>query len=110
MSAAPSQSIGAYDKLSVTVAADDNGTPGEETVPVQPGATTDVRVLMITSTRYDPADLEYDLGGATIVLDGPQLFTGGGMMSLFSSDPDEIVIRNSLDTPVTVSVLVGRMT
>jgi hypothetical protein len=110
MTAAPSISVGAYDKVSVTVAADDGGTPGVETVPLQPGTTDQVALLLISSSRYHDTDLSYVLGGATISLDGPQLFTGGGMMSLFTSDPDEMVITNGLDVPVTVSVLVARST
>ena len=79
-----------------------------ETVPVQPGAREDVQLLLISASRYADADLEYELGGETIALDAPQLFTGGGMLGFFSSDPKEITVNNDLADPVTVTILVGR--
>jgi hypothetical protein len=109
MTAAPSKSIGAYDKLQLTVPAADNGTSGEGSALIQPGTTEQVALLMITASRYSDADLSYELGGETVALDGPQLYTGN-MLSLFGSDPQEIEVINDLDTPVTISVLVGRTT
>lgn len=110
LGAAPSMQVTAYDKLSVTVPAVDSGTPGTATAALQPGTAAQVRLLLVVASRYHTTDLEYELGGETIALDGPQLFTGSGMLSLFGSDPDTMTITNNLDTPVTVSVLVGRTT
>ena len=52
---------------------------------VQPSANADrVLALIVTADKYDPK-LSYSLtaGGTTkkVVLDGPQLFLGGGMVS-----------------------------
>lgn len=110
LDAAVSKSVAAYDKVSVTVPAVDpeTSTAGEITVDLQPSDTEQVELLMITATRYHESDIHYELGGETINLDGPQLFSGSGMMSLFGSNPESMEITNELDTPVTVSVLVAR--
>jgi hypothetical protein len=108
MSAAPSVRVDVYDKASIVVdAASGPTSPGEASIPLQSGSQDKIELMMITANRYDEA-LTYTLGGATIELDAPQLFTGGGMVSLFASNPETMEISNGLTTPVTVSVLVGR--
>jgi len=64
--------------------------------------------LAITATRYDQA-ISYELGSQTLLLDGPQLFVGGGMTSVFTN-PSSIKISTSteLTTSVTIRILVGR--
>lgn len=112
LGAAVSRSVAAYDKVSVTVPAfdADTSTAGEITVDLQPSDADHLELLMITATRYHESDLHYELGSLTINLDGPQLFSGSGMIGLFDSAPETMAITNELDTPVTVSVLVARNT
>jgi hypothetical protein len=80
------------------------------TMSIQPGKTDEVRVLTVTASRYDPADLTYDLGGVSgMVLDGAHLFTSVGMLPKFTTDPVSITVHNDLTEAVTVNVLVGRV-
>lgn len=63
--------------------------------------------LAITATRYDQK-ISYKLGSLTIPLDGPQLFVGGGMTSVFTKPSSIEVSSTELTTPVTIRILVGR--
>lgn len=84
---------------------------GESTTePFQAGTIDQLSVLLITSNRYASADLSITLGGETLTLDQPQLYTGAGMLSRFAADVSEITVTNDLADPVTVTVLVGRAT
>jgi hypothetical protein len=97
--------LAGYDVSTFTV----DGGGGQVTMSVQPGQKADVRVLAITASRYDPADLTYDLGGLEDrVLDGAQLFTGAGMLGLFTQDPKDMTVTNRTPGPITVTVVVGR--
>jgi hypothetical protein len=107
LSATPSIQVDAYDKLSVVVGAADGATPGEAIVDVQPATAAKVELLMVTSSRYDDTELTYTVGSRAVELDTAHLFSGA-MVKLFDSDPKQITITNKLDTPVTISVLVGR--
>jgi hypothetical protein len=111
LGAAPSIEVAAYDKVSVVVAAKgDSGISGTATVELQPDSKDQVELLMVTATRYDAELLTYTLGGEVIKLDSPQLFRRGMIGGLFAEDPRTMDLTNDLDTPVTVSVLVGRGT
>jgi hypothetical protein len=103
VSVAPAVTVDAYDKLELSVPAG-----ATRTAAVQPGTAAQVELLLVTSSRYHDADLSYELGGETILLDGPQLFTGAGMLSLFGADPTSMEVTNGLDEDVTVTVLVAR--
>jgi hypothetical protein len=92
-----------YSVLEVKVDAGDT-----ETVPFHAGSIADIALILITSSRYSTEDLSYQLSGETIALDAAQLFSGGGMLSRFGSDPDEITVTNGLDIPVAVTALVVR--
>lgn len=107
---AVSKIVAGYDKLSVTVPAFDaeTSTAGTVSVALQPAPSEHVEMLVIAANRYDDSDLSYQLGGEELQLDGPQLFVGSGMMSLFGSDLETIQLSNRMNTPVTVSVLVAR--
>lgn len=96
---------GGYSVLEVQADAGDSAS-----FPFQPGTVDGIGLMLITSSRYDPDDLTYELAGETIALDGPQLFTGAGMLSRFGADPDTITVNNDLTEPVRVTVLVGRTT
>lgn len=101
MSASPSIAVDGYDVIEVVVDAGDSPDVG-----VVPGPST-VELLMLTASRYDPL-LSYAFdGGTPVVLDGPQLFTGGMIVAAFT-DPEVITITNGTPETVTVSVLVGR--
>jgi hypothetical protein len=108
LAASPSILVDIYDKISIVVPPEDAPATGV-TVKLQPDVTANVDVVAITSSHYAATNLTYDLGGEIdIALDGPQLFAGAGMLGLFSAALEDMTIKNSIDTDVTVSVLVGR--
>lgn len=98
----------AYDKL--VVAVPDDNTPVQ--VDVQPS--DDVVLLAIQSTVYADADLTYSVDGAggvnDVVLDGPQVLIGTGMVSLLGTSPKSITFTNNqaANLDATVTLLVGR--
>lgn len=100
--------IDAYDKIEMDVANDGSGN----TVDIQPGADTDVLLLVITSNLYGE-DLTYKAkdGGSEsseIPLTAPQIFSGTGAVGLMGVAPKQLVITNNLADAATVQVLVGR--
>ena len=79
-------------------------------VNLQPGAASQIQLLVIKSSRYGQ-DLTYTVGDGThasksINLDAPQLFSGGSA-SLFGFDPQKLKLSNTGED-ATVSVLVAR--
>jgi hypothetical protein len=104
VSMSSSFSLAGYDVSTFAV----EGEGGRVTMPVQPGKKAEIRVLAITASRYDPANLTYELGGLVSVLDTAQLFTGTGMLNLFTQDPTDMTVTNNTDGPITVTVVVGR--
>lgn len=98
--------VEAYDKLVVDVPDDNNPVA----VDVQPS--DDVVLLAIQSTVYADADFTYDVTGgvAGVVLDGPQVLLGAGMVSLLGAAPKTVTFTNNQGTgqDATVTLLVGR--
>ena len=93
-----------YDVVEVVLTTDAKSV----TKAVMPADNQKMLALAITATRYDQV-ISYELGSQTILLDGPQLFVGGGMTSVFTN-PSSIKISTSteLTTSVTIRILVGR--
>jgi hypothetical protein len=109
----PDATVTAYDLVRVTVPAMTGTTPGTVTADVQPAtAAGKVRGLVIDADKYD-AKLAYTLtiGGTPkkIVLDGPQLFLGGGMVAALADPfPQALTFENGTAAAVGVRVLVAR--
>lgn len=119
LSATASLEIEAYDRIDVTLKPGDN----EKTVEIQPGAASQLRLLVIKSSLYDAGgDLTYVVSDGTndsdpVNIDAPQIFMGGGAVGLFGVDPPKSVkFTNSL-TPAGpsdtskdayIEILVGR--
>lgn len=118
LSLAGSLVTAAYDVCEFAVPAQD-GDPGTETMPVHPGETDEVHLLVLKATRYEAGTLSYafhpagtppdDTTGDT-ALDGPQLYNSQGMISSSFTDLAEISVTNTSDSAVTVTVVVGRTT
>lgn len=104
--AAGHQSVGAYDKLNVQLAA----AATDVDVEVQPSATAgDVQLLVITATSYDTAVTFSADGGTTdFTLDGPLVLIGSGAVSLLADPPQTLQFANPGADPVDVDILVGR--
>ena len=105
--ASPSTAIQAVDRIEAVVA------PGDidKVLEVQPGAATDVRLLLVKSTRYG-TDLSFKVSdGATdssvVTLDSPQLFSGGAV-ALFGLAPQQFKFTNTGADPATVEIHVAR--
>ena len=91
-----------YDVVEVVLTTDAKSV----TKAVMP-ADNQMLALAITATRYDQA-ISYELGSQTLLLDGPQLFVGGGMTSVFTNPSSIKVSSTELTTSVTIRILVGR--
>lgn len=94
----------AYSVVEVTA----DGGGGSETEPFEAADSTDIALLFISATNYDPADVRVTLGGVTLNLDQPQLHVGAGMLSRFATDISDVTVDNDLADPVTVTLIVGR--
>ena len=92
--------VEAYDVISVELA----GGGGTDTITM-PGGT--IRLLMVTASTYDDANLTYDIngGGSPVALNAPALQVGNwaALGAIGSLD-----LVNNLADAVTVDVLVGR--
>jgi hypothetical protein len=100
------QTMDAYDKISVQLAA----AATDVDVDVQPSATAgDVRLLVITASSYD-ADVTFsaDAGTTKFILDGPVVLIGAGPVRLLADPPQTLRFANPDANPVDVGILVGR--
>jgi hypothetical protein len=98
--------VEAYDKIDVAVAAGDT----DKVVEVQPGASSQVQLLMIKASEYG-TDLSYkvhDAAATAIVLDQDQLYSGQGQVGLLGTQIDKLLFTNNLAKSVTIEILVGR--
>ena len=113
LSTAGTNVVKAYDKVHVTL--DDGGQDVE--VNTQPSDNGPTQFMAIFSTEYGD-QLTYKINATAndpIVLDGPQVFIGAGAVSLLdtgtSAMPEpatKLFFTNSLGSPVTIEILVGR--
>ncbi len=84
--------VEAYDRIEIVI---EPGASGR-TVEIQPGAASRIAVLAVQSSYYG-ADLSFTASdgatdSASITLNEPQLFAGGGI-ALFGLDPTESEVQ-----------------
>lgn len=99
----------AIDSIDIELSADD--TP--VTVEIQPGASSQLHALLLSSTFYS-SDLTYVFNDGssdadeTLTLDGPQMFSAGNLTAI-SVDPTNIKLTMaSTGEAATVSIFVAR--
>lgn len=99
----------AIDSIDIELASDD--TP--VTVEIQPGASSQLHALLLSSTFYS-SDLTYVFNDGssdadeTLTLDGPQMFSAGNLTAI-SVDPTNIKLTMaSTGEAATVSIFVAR--
>lgn len=98
----------AIDKIEATIAPGDT----DKVLDIQPGGLNAVQLLVVKSSSYG-AHLSFKASdGATdsgkVVLDGPQLFSGGGV-ALLGVAPKQCKFTNtSADKPANVEIYVAR--
>jgi hypothetical protein len=82
---------------------------GSVAVDVQPGPVERLRLVFITAESYSDS-LTYTVTGgpADVVLDGPELFMGSGVITLLGATPNEFTFANGGAEEVNVTVMVGR--
>jgi hypothetical protein len=105
--ASPTATIQAVDRIVAVVEPGD----ADKVLEVQPGAATEVHLLLVKSTRYG-SDLSFKVSdGATdsdvVTLDTPQLFSGGAI-ALFGLAPQQLKFTNTGADPATVEIHVAR--
>lgn len=105
---AAAQPVEATDWIEVSIDPGDT----DKVVDIQPGGAAAVQLLLIKSTRYGTpfsfkaSDGSSDSGAVT--LDGPQVFTGGGI-ALFAVDPHQLKFTNtSPDQSAAIAIFVAR--
>jgi hypothetical protein len=104
MSASRTETVDAYDKIGVTVAAGET-----EVVEIQPGNAGRVQFLLISSNEFDDKlTFKVNNAGKDIALDAMQLLVGDGAVGLLPAAPKSLAITNSLADPVEIQVIVGR--
>jgi hypothetical protein len=113
--------VDAYDKIVVVAeaASGSSGSPVETRIEVQPSTdSADIRLLLITSDRYDDEKLTFtvlDANGSSppglypVALSEPLLLVGGGV-NLLGTTPNKLAFTNALgeNKHATITVLVGR--
>jgi hypothetical protein len=99
----------AIDQLDIELAADD--TP--ITVEIQPGASSQLHALLLSSTHY-ASDLTYVFNDGTtdadetLTLDGPQIFSAGNLGAISVNPTHIILTMASTGEAATVSIFVAR--
>mgnify|MGYP003574275237 CR=1 FL=1 len=104
LSAVQDLEVEAIGSMDVLVAAGDTVA-----VDVQPGPVDRLRLVFITADSYSDT-LTYTVTGgpADVVLDGPELFMGTGVIALLGATPNVFTFTNGGAEDVNVTVLVGR--
>ena len=99
-----SQSVAAYDKLSVLL----DAAATAVSVEVQPSTTPgDVQLLVMRASSYDPpVSYSADAGATAFDLDGPVVLIGSAVGLLGA--PQTLQFDNPGADPVDVEILVGR--
>lgn len=100
------QTVGAYDKISIQLAAEATDVD----VDVQPSATaSDVQLLVITASSYEAqVTVSADAGTTKITLDGPIVLIGAGAVGLLASPPQTLRFANPDTDAIDIAILVGR--
>ena len=107
IAAAGTQTIDAYDKISIQLAADSASVD----VDVQPSdGTGDVQLLVITASSYETQVTFSADEGATppFLLDGPVVLIGTGAVKLLADPPQTLRFNNAASELLNVDILVGR--
>jgi hypothetical protein len=118
VSLSASNSVDAYDNLSVTIPNDGSS----HTVQIAPETSTDViTFIVISSDQYDASSVSssmtftYRIGGGTtdITLDGPQFLMSAALVSIYSPPPTNpgvvsMAFTNKTGNPANVTILLGR--
>jgi len=106
MSASQTVTVDAYDKIHVTVDAQET----DKVVEDQPGSAGREQLLLISSHQFGD-DLTYKVNNAgdAIKLDAQHLLIGDGAVGLFGvSPPETLSFTNNLTQDVNIEILVGR--
>lgn len=104
LSAVQDLEVEAIGSMDVLVAAGDTVA-----VDVQPGPVDRLRLVFITADSYSDT-LTYTVTGgpADVVLDGPELFMGTGVIAFLGATPNVFTFTNGGAEDANVTVLVGR--
>jgi hypothetical protein len=106
IAASGTQTIDAYDKVSIQLDAE----AVDVDVDVQPSTTAgEVQLLVITASSYE-AEVTFsaDAGTSEFTLDGPVVLIGAGAVGLLAEPPQSLRFANPDTDPVDIDVLVGR--
>ena len=106
IAASGTQTVDAYDKVSVRLEA---GATDVD-VDVQPSATAgDVLLLVITASSYEAqVTFSADAGTTMFTLDGPVVLVGAGAVTLLADPPQTLRFANPDAQPADIDILVGR--
>lgn len=106
LSGSDTLTVGAYDKLNVTVPAGSTDTD----VQLQPAETSGkVSVVVVRASAADPqVTLSADEGSTAFALDGPVVLIGAGAVRMLADPPTTLRLTNGTAEDVVVDVLVGR--
>jgi hypothetical protein len=102
--------VDAYEKISVTVPAKQQGVDGEIEVAVSPGDLAHTKLLLITASS-DDGSLQFKSSAANapdVPIRGPLTLIGETACSLLGTSPDKLTFTNSAPTEAKVNILVGR--
>lgn len=110
----PSMETEAIDRIEVEIQPGGTGDSGK-IVDLQPGESSAVQLLVIKSSSYGPHlrfsvsnGVATDPPSSAVILDSPQIFSGGGI-ALFGVAPRQLRFTNSSsDRPARVEILVAR--
>ena len=106
IAASGTQTLGAYDKLSIQLAA----AATDVDVDVQPSATAgDVQLLVITASSYEAqVTFSADAGTTEVTLVGPVVLIGTGAVGLLANPPQTLRFANPDADTVDIDILFGR--
>jgi len=93
----------AYDRATITVKKTQTGK-----LQLQPGAATNVLLMVLTSTDYS-GNVTYKLDGTAMKITGPQIVAGPGLVAALPAPPQNLTFDNTAGAAdVTLDVLILR--
>jgi hypothetical protein len=106
IAASDTQTVDAYDKISLQLAA----AATDIDVDVQPSTSAgDVQMLVIVASSYEAkVTFSADAGATKFTMDGPVVLIGSGPVGLLADPPKTLRFANPDADPVDVEILVGR--
>lgn len=102
--------LDAYEKITVTAPAKNQGVDGVIEVAVSPGDLADTKLFLITTSAGD-GSLHFKtsaVGAPDVPITGPLTLIGETACSLLGAPPDMLTFTNKAATDATVTILVGR--